>query len=116
MLSGVSPQMRVSWIVDWQPAAFDEPPLVSDVASLAQRKWMSENDLKRRSSVWTERPIFYIQMEASAPISYGWEGRRFKSCRRFQKHRSPPPPGRRHDRPRNWGRAVYTGRQFSGGA
>ncbi|MXW35384.1 MAG: hypothetical protein F4Z60_07485, partial [Chloroflexi bacterium] len=38
MLSGLPPEMRVSWIVERRPAAFDERPPVSDIAGLAQRK------------------------------------------------------------------------------
>ncbi|MYN64905.1 MAG: DUF87 domain-containing protein [Acidobacteria bacterium] len=38
MLSGLPPEMRVSWIVERRPAAFDERPPSSDIAALAQRK------------------------------------------------------------------------------
>ena len=38
MLSGLPPEMRVSWIVERRPAAVDERPPVSDIAGLAQRK------------------------------------------------------------------------------
>ena len=38
MLSGLPPEMRVSWIVERRLAAFDKRPPVSDIAELAQRK------------------------------------------------------------------------------
>ena len=38
MLSGLPPQMRVSWIVERRPAAFDVRPAAADIAGLAQRK------------------------------------------------------------------------------
>ena len=38
MLSGLPPEMRVSWIVERRPAAFDLGPAPSDIAGLAQRK------------------------------------------------------------------------------
>ncbi len=38
MLSGLPPEMRVSWIVERRPAAFDVREPGSDIAGLAQRK------------------------------------------------------------------------------
>ena len=38
MLSGLPPEMRVSWIVERRPAAFDLRPPSADIAGLAQRK------------------------------------------------------------------------------
>ena len=38
MLSGLPPQMRVSWIVERKAASFDPRPPGSDIAGLAQRK------------------------------------------------------------------------------
>ena len=38
MLSGLPPEMRVSWIVERRPVTFDLGPAPSDIAGLAQRK------------------------------------------------------------------------------
>ena len=38
MLSGLPPEMRVSWVVERRPAALDAGPAASDIAGLAQRK------------------------------------------------------------------------------
>ena len=38
MLSGLPPQMRVSWIVERKAASFDPRPPGADIAGLAQRK------------------------------------------------------------------------------
>ena len=38
MLSGLPPEMRVSWLVERRPAAFDLPAPSSDIGALAQRK------------------------------------------------------------------------------
>ena len=38
MLSGLPPEVRVSWIVERRPAVFDASPAASDLASLAQER------------------------------------------------------------------------------